>query len=91
MTRTVDQALTVAQLIEFLKNEDQTLPVFFAYNYGDHVHTIVLGQVEEVMEGKAEWSGYHEMFAEVDPDFEPEFVEGDDIDDTKISKVLILR
>ncbi len=79
-------ALTGRQLIELLQNQDLDLPVVFAYNYGDHWHTTVLGQVENVEEGFAEWSDYHDMFKqpkEDSPDIEEE--------DEKVSRVLILQ
>ena len=95
MNRTVDQALTVGQLIELLQNEDQDLPVVFSYNYGDHWNTQVLAQVEELEEGTAEWSAYHDMFKLADDnndsDDEDEIREGDDEPEEEINRVLILR
>jgi len=61
-------SLTVKELIELLQefsdeqSGNEELPVVFAYNYGDHWHTEVLGEVNQVQEEVAEWSSYHEMF-----------------------------
>jgi hypothetical protein len=49
-------SLTVKELIELLQefsdeqSGNEELPVVFAYNYGDHWHTEVLGEVNQVQE-----------------------------------------
>lgn len=55
-------SLTVRELIAMLEDFDGDTPVVFAYNYGDHGHTTVLGEVGQVQEEVCKWSGYHEMF-----------------------------
>jgi hypothetical protein len=89
MKRTVDNALTVRQLIELLEDEDQDLPVVFQYNYGDHWNTLVLAQVEEVEEANAERSSYHDMFKLCDDNLMEELSEENDEENE--NRVLVLR
>lgn len=60
--------MTVADLIELLKQENPNSPVHFAYNYGDHWRTQVAPEVTEVFTGKVAYSEYHRMDKVVDGD-----------------------
>ena len=55
------QIMTVADLRSALENFDDETPVHFAYNYGDHWHTIVAPGVVNVEEGAVRHSAYHNM------------------------------
>jgi len=57
-------SLTVQELIDMLQEiDDKSLPVVFSYNYGDHWHTTVLGEIGQVQEETCKWSDYHSMFS----------------------------
>ena len=53
--------LTVADLIAELENLDPTLPVHFAYNYGDHWQTEVAPAITTVDITYTKYSDYHSM------------------------------
>lgn len=53
--------MRVRDLIDSLKEMDQDATVHFAYNYGDHWHTQVAPEIEEVNEGRVVHSNYHNM------------------------------
>jgi hypothetical protein len=55
-------SLTVREIKDLLNQFDDDLPVVFSYSYGDHWHTVALGEINQAQEEAAEWSGYHEMF-----------------------------
>jgi hypothetical protein len=60
--------MTVAELIEYLQEQDQTLEVKFSYNSGDYWRTQVAKDIEEVETGLVEYSDYHRMDKVVDND-----------------------
>jgi hypothetical protein len=60
--------MTVAELIEYLEEQDQTLEVKFSYNSGDYWRTQVAKDIEEVETGLVEYSDYHRMDKVVDND-----------------------
>ena len=53
--------MKVSELIEQLQCMDQDADVHFAYNYGDHWHTVVAPKVSNVSEGYVQFSAYHDM------------------------------
>jgi hypothetical protein len=53
--------MTVAELIEYLQEEDQTLEVKFSYNSGDYWRTQVAKDIETVETGLVDYSDYHRM------------------------------
>jgi hypothetical protein len=53
--------MTVAELIEYLEEQDQTLEVKFSYNSGDYWRTQIAKDIEEVETGLVEYSDYHRM------------------------------
>ena len=53
--------MTVAELIEYLQEEDQTLEVKFCYNSGDYWRTQVAKDIETVETGLVDYSDYHRM------------------------------
>jgi len=53
--------MTVAELIEYLQEQDQTLEVKFSYPSGDYWRTQVAKDIEEVETGLVEYSDYHRM------------------------------
>lgn len=52
-------AITVKELREELENFDDEARVLFAYDYGDHTHSIVCEGVESVDAEQVRWSDYH--------------------------------
>jgi hypothetical protein len=60
--------MTVAELIEYLEEQDQTLEVKFSYNSGDYWRTQLAKDIEEVETGLVEYSDYHRMDKVVDND-----------------------
>jgi hypothetical protein len=60
--------MTVAELIEYLQEQDQTLEVKFSYNSGDYWRTQIAKDIEEVETGLVEYSDYHRMDKVVDND-----------------------
>jgi hypothetical protein len=60
--------MTVAELIEYLEEQDQTLEVKFSYNSGDYWRTQVAKDIEEVETGLVEYSDYHRLDKVVDND-----------------------
>jgi hypothetical protein len=60
--------MTVAELIEYLQEQDQTLEVKFSYNSGDYWRTQLAKDIEEVETGLVEYSDYHRMDKVVDND-----------------------
>ena len=60
--------MTVAELIEYLQEEDQTLEVKFSYNSGDYWRTQVAKDIETVETGLVEYSDYHRMDKVVEND-----------------------
>jgi hypothetical protein len=60
--------MTVAELIEYLEEQDQTLEVKFSYPSGDYWRTQVAKDIEEVETGLVEYSDYHRMDKVVDND-----------------------
>ena len=60
--------MTVAELIEYLEEQDQTLEVKFSYTSGDYWRTQVAKDIEEVETGLVEYSDYHRMDKVVDND-----------------------
>jgi hypothetical protein len=60
--------MTVAELIEYLQEQDQTLEVKFSYNSGDYWRTQVAKDIEEVETGLVEYSDYHRLDKVVDND-----------------------
>ena len=53
--------MTVRELIALLKEEEPSMPVLFAYNYGDHWHTTVAAQIDRVEVRRVRFSEYHSM------------------------------
>jgi hypothetical protein len=79
--------MTVGELIERLQRFEESMKVHFAYDYGDHWHTRVAPEVEEVGEVEVEYSDYHRM---------PKLVSEDDRierdrDEDKWKTVIILK
>ena len=60
--------MTVAELIEYLEEQDQTLEVKFSYNSGDYWRTQLAKDIEEVETGLVEYSDYHRLDKVVDND-----------------------
>jgi hypothetical protein len=60
--------MTVAELIEYLQEEDQTLEVKFSYNSGDYWRTQVAKDIETVETGLVDYSDYHRMDKVVEND-----------------------
>jgi hypothetical protein len=60
--------MTVAELIEYLQEEDQTLEVKFSYNSGDYWRTQIAKDIETVETGLVEYSDYHRMDKVVEND-----------------------
>lgn len=60
--------MTVKELISQLEDCDPNLPVYFAYNYGDHWNTEVADSPREVDQGTVLHSDYHRRMRVVDPD-----------------------
>lgn len=54
--------MTVAELREELERFDDETEVMFAYDYGDHPHTIVADSIAEVDNGTVVWSSYHRTY-----------------------------
>ena len=53
--------MKVKELIQLLKDGDQEVEVHFAYNYGDHWHTMVAPKIKYLAELPVEFSDYHRM------------------------------
>lgn len=53
--------MTVGELIEHLKEFDESLPVHIAYNYGDYWKTRVTPKAKRVEESSVVYSEYHRM------------------------------
>ena len=53
--------LTVGDLISHLGQYDESLPVYFGYNYGDHWHTEVAAAISDSRVTKVKNSDYHSM------------------------------
>jgi hypothetical protein len=64
--------MTVKELIRELKCQDGDAEVGFAYDYGDHWNTTVVGDIREVDEMQVVHSDYHGM-AKI-----PENIDSDD-------------
>lgn len=64
--------MTVAQLIELLKDEDPDAPVMFQYDYGDHAHTMVAETFQFVTATRTMWNDPKRCFTETTPG-EPEW------------------
>jgi hypothetical protein len=60
--------MTVAELIEYLQEQDQTLEVKFSYNSGDYWRTQVAKDIETVETGLVDYSDYHRMDKVVEND-----------------------
>ena len=60
--------MTVAELIEYLQEEDQTLEVKFSYNSGDYWRTQVAKDIETIETGLVDYSDYHRMDKVVEND-----------------------
>jgi hypothetical protein len=60
--------MTVAELIEYLQEEDQTLEVKFSYNSGDYWRTQIAKDIETVETGLVDYSDYHRMDKVVEND-----------------------
>jgi hypothetical protein len=60
--------MTVAELIEYLQEQDQTLEVKFSYNSGDYWRTQIAKDIETVETGLVEYSDYHRMDKVVEND-----------------------
>jgi hypothetical protein len=60
--------MTVAELIEYLKEQDQTLEVKFSYNSGDYWRTQLAKDIETVETGLVDYTDYHRMDKVVDND-----------------------
>jgi len=58
--------MKVSELIEYLEGMNQDAEVHFSYNYGDHWRTKVTSSVDEVFDGRVEYSDYHRMHKLVD-------------------------
>lgn len=56
------QPMTVGELIEQLQDFDPNMPVKFSYDYGDHWHTEVAPNIQNVETRKIKYSGYHSMY-----------------------------
>ena len=78
--------MTGQELIDELINSgmDLTLPIHFAYNYGDHWNTEVAHEIKSISGENVIYSSYHNSHKTVD-----ESDESDDGDPFK--EVLILR
>lgn len=53
--------MKVKELIEELEMMDQNSEVYFAYDYGDRIHTQVAALVENTDEERIIYSAYHKM------------------------------
>lgn len=51
--------MKVRELIALLEDEDPEADVHFAYNYGDHSHTIIAPKVNHVTEVAVTYSDCH--------------------------------
>ena len=60
--------MTVAELIEYLQEEDQTLEVKFSYNSGDYWRTQIAKDIETIETGLVDYSDYHRMDKVVEND-----------------------
>ena len=60
--------MTVAELIEYLQEQDQTLEVKFSYNSGDYWRTQIAKDIETVETGLVDYSDYHRMDKVVEND-----------------------
>ena len=78
-----NHAMTVAELIERLKDMPEDAPVVFAYDYGDHWHSQVAPCVSDIDEQKVKWSDYHGMPKIADHE------DDDDNQDTTVNAVVI--
>lgn len=76
--------MNVGQLKKLLENIDDSTPVHFVYDYGDHGNTDVTTEVADVEEGCVLWSDYHDMFKVA-----PAVMQADD--DRKTEAVVLLR
>ena len=66
--------MTVAELIEYLEEQDKTLEVKFSYNSGDYWRTQVAKDLDSVEVGHVIHSDYHRMDKVVDSE-DPEETE----------------
>jgi hypothetical protein len=66
--------MTVAELIEYLQEQDQTLEVKFYYNSGDYWRTHVAKDIDSIEVGHVVHSDYHRMDKVVDSE-DPEETE----------------
>lgn len=66
--------ITVKELIAELKKQDPDAPVFYSYDYGDHIHTRAAEPVRRIAAREVvEWS-YGNCHRVVDPHDEDESV-----------------
>jgi hypothetical protein len=72
--------MLVEDLIEELKQMPMDAEVHFQYNYGDHWRTQVAPRVDSVEMGFVVHSDYHRMPKVVEPDYEDEEDNMDDIE-----------
>jgi hypothetical protein len=73
--------LTVGELIERLKEFDESTPVVFSYEYGDYWHSICANTASrwDADEAEIEWSNYHQAW-KLSQD-NGEFEDGEDASD----------
>jgi hypothetical protein len=76
--------MKVSELIEILKTQDQELPVYFAYEYGDYWGSVVASEVTEINEQTLVYSEYHQRMAV------PSDSEDVDEDDAKSKCAIVL-
>lgn len=83
--------MLVKDLIAKLQEQDPEAEVGFAYDYGDHWNTLVVGTVDEVTEQEVVYSDYHRSdklrYQDCDPDEDQE----DEDDLTDVRTMIILR
>ena len=60
--------MTVSDLIAELENFDEDAEVYFAYDYGDHCHSLVAQEANELTERLIKWSSYHKLYRVADDD-----------------------
>jgi hypothetical protein len=72
--------MTVAELIEQLKDMNQNAEVHFAHGSGDYWRTVVAPKVDMVSEGYVKYSEYHRM---------DKIDDGDEIDESAREVVIL--
>jgi hypothetical protein len=79
--------MLVEDLIEELKQMPMDAEVHFQYNYGDHWRTQVAPRVDSVEMGFVVHSDYHRMPKVVEPDYDDE---DDNMDDIEGAAVVLI-